>query len=108
MHRAAGTLAALAGNKAGSIRMSGKLYHATIERNPDCWLAYCNLGNALLLEMKTLGGNPCYEKALRLNPNLAAGHQGAGHARSMAWANCRERWSTGNDRGTETGWPGAV
>jgi protein O-mannosyl-transferase len=50
------------------------LYITTIERNPDCWMAYNNLG-----ELSSRMGNPeqameCYRNAIRIKPTFDKAH----------------------------------
>jgi tetratricopeptide (TPR) repeat protein len=64
---------------AGMFRDNVTLYTETIARNPDCWMAYDNLG----CEMDLLPGRrdeamAFYERALRLNPDLAEAHNNLG------------------------------
>ncbi len=47
------------------------LYSATLERNPECWLAHLNLGNLLLQGGRTEEAIAHYDEALRYNPGYA-------------------------------------
>jgi tetratricopeptide (TPR) repeat protein len=46
------------------------LYRATIARNPDCWMAYSNLGTALLESGHTAEALEDLVQAVRLKPDL--------------------------------------
>ncbi|HVW20424.1 MAG TPA: tetratricopeptide repeat protein [Opitutaceae bacterium] len=48
-----------------------RLYRATIARNPECWMAYNNLGNTLVAAGRAAEAVPEYEEALRLRPGYA-------------------------------------
>ena len=47
------------------------LYRATIKENPDCWLAYDNLGFALVLRGKGEEAMPLFQKAARIAAGLS-------------------------------------
>jgi len=74
-------LGAMAWQQSGFYRDSGTLYRATIARNPDCWLAYNNLG----VELADHGGNvdeamACFRRALQAKPDYAEAHYNLGKA----------------------------
>ena len=45
------------------------LYRTTIERNPDCWMAYNNLGNLAMERGRRDDALTYYQKALQINPD---------------------------------------
>jgi tetratricopeptide (TPR) repeat protein len=55
-------------------------YRAILARNPDCWLAYSNLGNVLAGSGRTAAAVPEYEAALRLVPDSPGIHYDLGDA----------------------------
>jgi protein O-mannosyl-transferase len=56
------------------------LYQATLNKNPDSWMARDNLGNALLAAGRTKQAIEQYEQALGLNQDDAATHSNLGNA----------------------------
>jgi protein O-mannosyl-transferase len=74
-------LAALTWRHTGIYKDAPALYQATLERNPDCWMAHNNLGSIL---SKIPGRLPDaiaeYEAALRLRPNYPEAHNNLGNA----------------------------
>ena len=52
----------------------GDVVRATIKENPDCWLAYDNLGFALVLRGKGEEAMPLFQKALELRPDYPEAH----------------------------------
>ncbi|MBI5769328.1 MAG: tetratricopeptide repeat protein [Verrucomicrobia bacterium] len=56
------------------------IYRATLERNPDCWLAHNNLG-ALLKDTHRDEAVGHFQAALRLKPDYAEAHGNLGHVR---------------------------
>lgn len=55
------------------------LYRATIARNPDCWMAYNNLGKELLATKATQPeAITCFERALALRPDYFEAHNNLG------------------------------
>jgi tetratricopeptide (TPR) repeat protein len=74
-------LAALTWRQTGIYKDAPALYQATLERNPDCWMAHNNLGSIL---SKIPGRLPDaiaeYEAALRLRPNYPEAHNNLGNA----------------------------
>ncbi|HEX3729999.1 MAG TPA: tetratricopeptide repeat protein [Opitutaceae bacterium] len=59
-------LAVLTFRQARTYRDLHTLYQTTIDRNPGCWLAYANLGSALIAEGRYADALPDLEEALRL------------------------------------------
>jgi tetratricopeptide (TPR) repeat protein len=58
------------------------LYLDTLRRNPDCWLAYNNLGNLWVkIPGRVDDAIRQYEQVLRLNPDYAEAHNNLG----LAW-----------------------
>jgi len=64
------------------------LYEETIERNPDCWMAYNNLGIYWSSHGKLDDAIAYYEKALDRNPECATVHVnlGASYGSQNKWA----------------------
>jgi Tfp pilus assembly protein PilF len=56
------------------------LWRTTLAKNPICWLAHNNLGNALTAQGKVSAATPHYERALQLNPDYAEAHSNLGNA----------------------------
>jgi tetratricopeptide (TPR) repeat protein len=56
------------------------LYRTTIERNRDCWMAYGNLGVALLQKGQVDEAIAHYQKALEIKPDYAEAHSNLGTA----------------------------
>jgi tetratricopeptide (TPR) repeat protein len=54
------------------------LYQTTIDRNPDCWMAYNNLGTVLDSHGKTAEALAQFETALRMRPNDANPNRNVG------------------------------
>ena len=54
------------------------LYAATIEGNPDCWLAYNNLGMLLAERGQGDAALACYQKASKIKPDYAEPHVNIG------------------------------
>lgn len=50
------------------------LYEATIDRNPDCWMAHNNLGRELENDGDIDGAIEHYRTSITLHPNSAAAH----------------------------------
>ncbi len=73
-------LAALTWRQSGQYRDSETLYRATIDRNPECWMAHTNLGVALAASGRTDEAIAHYEKALSVDPSLARVHNDLGSA----------------------------
>lgn len=62
-------LACLTWRQSGTYADVKTLYETTIERNPDCWLAYNNLGLILVDQGRTEEALRNYEKARSLQPD---------------------------------------
>ncbi len=58
----------------------GTLWQATIARNPGCWMAYNNLGLALMADGQADAAIPRYVEALEINPGFAGAHNNLGIA----------------------------
>ena len=56
------------------------LWRTTIARNPGCWMAYNNLGIALVEKGNVDEAIPQYEKSLRLHSDYAQAHYNLGNA----------------------------
>ena len=56
------------------------LWRTTLARNPNCWLAHNNLGNALTAHGKLPAALPHYEMALQLNCDYPEAHNNLGSA----------------------------
>jgi protein O-mannosyl-transferase len=56
------------------------LYRATIERNPECWMAHTNLGVALAAAGQLPEAISHYERALEIDPSLSNVHNDLGSA----------------------------
>jgi tetratricopeptide (TPR) repeat protein len=52
----------------------------TVTRNPDCWMGYNNLGNALFQKGQVDGALEQFQKALALFPNYVEAHSNLGAA----------------------------
>ena len=61
-------------------RDSESLYRATLQRNPDAWLAHDNLGVVLAREGRLTEAIAHYREALRLNPNFPETYNNYGNA----------------------------
>ena len=55
------------------------LYRITIEENPDCWLAYNNLGAIFLQQRRLNEAIGYYEKALAIKPDFAEAQYNLGN-----------------------------
>jgi tetratricopeptide (TPR) repeat protein len=56
------------------------LYQVTIDRNPDCWLAYDNLGVIAFNDNRIYDAIRLYQLSLQGNPNFAVAHYDLGIA----------------------------
>jgi tetratricopeptide (TPR) repeat protein len=56
------------------------LYRTTIERNPDCWLAYNNLGAMALQERRVDEAIGFFQKAVEIDPGVAEAQYDLGNA----------------------------
>jgi tetratricopeptide (TPR) repeat protein len=66
-----GVLATLTFRQARMYADAETLYRVTIERNPECWMAYSHLGRIYRLSGKLNEALPYFRKALEINPNHA-------------------------------------
>ncbi len=57
-----------------------QLYATTIEANPDCWMAYHNLGTTLAERGDFDDALKCYDNALKIKPDYEATHLNRGEA----------------------------
>jgi tetratricopeptide (TPR) repeat protein len=57
-----------------------QLYLTTIERNPDCWMAYLNLGQLLGSRGQLDEAMGCYVNAIRIKPDCKMAHLDLGEA----------------------------
>ena len=73
-------LAVLTWRQSHLYKDSDRLYRATIERNRECWMAYNNLGGALITRGAVDEGVPLVERALALRPGYAEAHVNLGIA----------------------------
>jgi Flp pilus assembly protein TadD len=64
------TLGILTWQQAGIYRNLETLWRDTLAKNPDCWMAYYNLGNRLNDKGHIEEAMELYRKAILLNPNL--------------------------------------
>ena len=75
-----GTLAWLSWQQSRIYADAETLYRATIAHNPDCWMAYDNLGVVLYKGRRIPESIACYEQALRLGPCCAETHANLANA----------------------------
>ncbi len=62
------------------------LYRATLARNPDCWMAYINLGKLRQEEARARGNDPAlldealsmFQTAVRIEPGISQAHNNLG------------------------------
>lgn len=73
-------LAALTWRQCGMYAGADVLYSTTLKKNPDCWLAWNNLGNELLSMGQVDDAITHYQKALALNPDYAKEENNLGTA----------------------------
>jgi tetratricopeptide (TPR) repeat protein len=57
-----------------------KLWGDTLTKNPNCWMGYNNLGNALYQKEQLDQAMAYYQKALEINPNYEEAHNSLGVA----------------------------
>ena len=79
-----GTLALLAWQQSGLYGSPVALYRATLKKNPDCWAARYNLGNALGQKGRWQDAIKSYTEALRLKPDYAEACNNLGNAFAQA------------------------
>ncbi len=75
-----GGLAALTARQSYMYADEITLYKATIDRNPDCWLAQNNLATALLAQGDRQGAIDHCRETVRLRPNFFGSHVNLGNA----------------------------
>jgi tetratricopeptide (TPR) repeat protein len=75
-----GLLGSLTWRQCGIYRDQMMLYSATLEANPDCWLAHVNLGVVLAQSGRTNEAIAHYREALRLKPDYPEAHNNLGNA----------------------------
>ena len=71
-------LAALSARQCTMYRDAATLYETTIARNPDCWLAYLNLGAVRAETGRPQEAIELYQQALRIKPEDADVHANLG------------------------------
>jgi tetratricopeptide (TPR) repeat protein len=76
----AGTLAFLTYRQSEIYRDNIVLYTATLEKNPNCWMAQNNLGNVLIQAGRPRDAIEHCQRALELNSNYAKAHNNLGIA----------------------------
>jgi tetratricopeptide (TPR) repeat protein len=74
------TLGVLTWRQAAMYADSETLFRTTIERNPECWMAYGNLGVAWWQKGQVDEAIADYEKALEIKPDYAEAHSNLGTA----------------------------
>jgi tetratricopeptide (TPR) repeat protein len=57
-----------------------QLYRTTIQRNPDCWMAYLNLGQILGDRGQLDEAMGCYARAIQIKPDCKMAHLNLGEA----------------------------
>ncbi len=75
-----GTLAAATWAQSGQYVNAETLYRATLSRNPSCWMASNNLGNALQKSGRIEEAITQYKAALQIKPDYAEAYNNLGHA----------------------------
>ena len=75
-----GILFLLTWRQSSTYRDIETLWRTTMARNPGCWMAYNNLGIALVEKGKVDEAIPQYEKSLRLHSDYAEAHYNLGNA----------------------------
>ena len=75
---AIGVLAFLTWQQSGLYRDAVVLYQDTLEKNPECYQAHYNLGNALRAAGQAQQAIEHYEQTLRLNPDYVEAHNNLG------------------------------
>ena len=76
----AGSLAFLTYRQSEIYRDNITLYTATLEKNPNCWMAHNNLGNILIQAGRPRDAIEHCQRALELNFNYAKAHYNLGTA----------------------------
>jgi tetratricopeptide (TPR) repeat protein len=75
-----GTLAALSWKQSHIYVDGATIYRATLERNPDCWVAHNNLGTILAAQGQQQEAIEHYRAAIRIRPNYYTAHSNLGTA----------------------------
>jgi tetratricopeptide (TPR) repeat protein len=75
-----GTLAAATWIQSGQYLNAETLYRTTLSRNPSCWMASNNLGNALQKSGRIEEAISQYIAALQIKPDYAEAYNNLGHA----------------------------
>jgi Flp pilus assembly protein TadD len=78
------TLAFLTWQQSGIYHDAMRLYQATLQKNPGCWAAHNNLGNAFVQTGRLQEAIEHYQQALRLEPDYADAHLDLGVALTNA------------------------
>jgi len=65
-------------SRAATLADAETLYRTTINQNSECWLAYNNLGEALLEKGRTGEAMSQFQQALRINPDSVEAHNNVG------------------------------
>jgi tetratricopeptide (TPR) repeat protein len=73
-------LAALTWRQTAMYSDAGTLWQVTLERNPSCWMAYNNLGLALMADGQPDEAMERYRRALEIEPAFAGAHNNLGIA----------------------------
>jgi protein O-mannosyl-transferase len=66
-------------DQAGQYSDNESLFRATLDKNPQCWMAHINLGVILLNQGKLDDAESHFQKALQIHPNDAEGHADLGN-----------------------------
>ncbi|MGA2796443.1 MAG: tetratricopeptide repeat protein [Thermoguttaceae bacterium] len=75
---AAGSLALLASQQSAIYRDGVTLYRATLEKNPECWMAHNNLGGTLAQSGRQQDAQEQFEQALGIRPDYPEAHNNLG------------------------------
>ena len=73
-------LGALTWRQCGAYKNIETLWRTTLARNPDCWMAYSNLGSYLLEQGNADEAMSDFRKALELRPEQSKDHNNLGKA----------------------------
>jgi tetratricopeptide (TPR) repeat protein len=73
-------LSVLTWRQCGTYKNKETLYHTAIACNPDCWIAYNNLGYALTFQGRLSEAITYYRKALDIKPDYPEAHANLGGA----------------------------
>jgi tetratricopeptide (TPR) repeat protein len=77
---ATGTLACLTWQQSGIYHDAMRLYQATLQKNPGCWIVHNNLGNVFFQAGRLQEAIEHYQQTLRLKPDYADTHLNLGVA----------------------------